>query len=101
MKQTLKLGIAAAAAVTLVILAVVFTLRNRPGPETPEETDITVSLVYAFQNSQWSACVEEVIRQFEEAHPGIHIAYEIQYEDEVYENILTKLVARDELGAVC
>ena len=102
MKQTLKLRLAAAAAAALilVILAVVLILRNRPEPDAPEETDITISLVYAFQNSQWSACVEEVVRRFEEAYPGIHVAYEIQYEDEVYEDTLTKLIARDELGDV-
>ncbi len=90
----------AIAVILSVVLAAVLILRDRPKAETAEDKDITVNLVYAFQNRQWSACVEEVVRQFEDAHPGIHIAYEIQYEDEVYEDTLTKLVARDELGDI-
>ena len=90
-----------AAVVLLAFLAAaVLALRERPKTGEAAERDITISLVYAFQNSQWSACVEEVIRQFEQAHPDVHIAYEIQYEDEVYEDTLTKLAARDELGDI-
>lgn len=100
MKQDLKLRLAAASVVALAMVVVVLVLRDRPVPQHSQEKDITINLVYAFQNSQWSACVEEVVRQFEASHPGIHIAYEIQYEDEVYEDTLTKLVARDELGDV-
>ena len=77
MKRELKWRAAAAAAVALAVLAAALALRERPGAETELEQDITVSLVYAFQNSQWSACVEEVVRQFEASHPGVHIAYEI------------------------
>lgn len=100
MKNKLRGRIAAAAAAALAVLAAVLALQDRPGEAVPAEKEITFDLVYAFQNRQWSACVEEVVRQFEEAHPGVHIAYEIQYEDEVYEDTLTKLVARDELGDI-
>lgn len=101
MKRELKRRIAAALAVALAVAAaLVLALRERPGTEKELERDITVRLVYAFQNSQWSACVEEVVEQFEASHPGIHIDYEIQYEDEVYEDTLTKLAARDELGDI-
>lgn len=89
-----------AAVILLAVLAVVLVFRGRPKAETTVEKDITINLVYAFQNRQWSACVEEVVRQFEQSHPGVHVAYEIQYEDEVYEDTLTKLVARDELGDI-
>lgn len=92
--------IIAAAVVLLAAMAVVPALWGRHEAETTVEKDITINLVYAFQNRQWSACVEEVVRQFEQTHPGVHIAYEIQYEDEVYEDTLTKLVARDELGDI-
>lgn len=99
MKQNLKLRLAAALVVLLVLAAAgLLALRGRPVAEQSEEKDITISLVYAFQNSQWNACVEEAVRQFEAAYPDIHIAYEIQYEDAVYEDTLTKLIARDELG---
>ena len=66
--------------------------------EKPEQT--VINLVYAYQNSQWNACVEEVIRRFEEEHPDIDVQYEIRYEDMVYEDMLNKLAARDELGDV-
>lgn len=103
MKHKLRWPIIAAAVAALAALAVLaaaMCLRDRPEAEKSAEKDITVNLVYAFQNRQWSDCVEEVVRQFEQAHPGIHIAYKIQYEDEVYEDTLTKLVARDELGDI-
>ena len=100
MKHKIWRWLVAAAVVLLAAMAVVPALRGRHEAEATVEKDITINLVYAFQNRQWSACVEEVVRQFEQTHPGVHIAYEIQYEDEVYEDTLTKLVARDELGDI-
>lgn len=99
MKAWTKRRIAAGAAL-LAALAAVLAVRFRPAAEEKTERDVTISLVYAFQNSQWNACVEEVVRQFEQANPGIHIDYQIRYEDEVYEDTLTRLIARDELGDV-
>ncbi|MBR5571581.1 MAG: extracellular solute-binding protein [Oscillospiraceae bacterium] len=64
----------------------------------PEQT--TITLVYAYQNSQWNACVEDAIRRFEEANAHIDVQYEIYYEDTVYEDLLFRLAARDELGDV-
>lgn len=72
--------------------------RQAKTEEKPEQT--VINLVYAYQNSQWNACVEEVIRRFEEEHPEIDVRYEIRYEDMVYEDMLNKLAARDELGDV-
>ena len=90
--------------VTAVLIALpVWLLLARPwSGATPDQEaeQVTVTLVYPFQNRQWSACVEEVVRQFEDANPNIHISYEIRYEDEVYDDTLTKLVARDELGDI-
>ena len=100
MKHKIWRWLVAAAVVLLAAMAVVPALRGRHEAEATVEKDITINLVYAFQNRQWSACVEEVVRQFEQTHPDVHIAYEIQYEDEVYEDTLTKLVARDELGDI-
>ena len=71
---------------------------NQESEDAPEQTVIT--LVYAYQNSQWNACIEEVIRRFEEVHPDIDVQYEIRYEDQVYEDVLNKLAARDELGDI-
>lgn len=84
----------------MILLAVLLPAApsGRQAEEVPEQTVIT--LVYAFQNSQWNACVEEVVRQFEEAHPHIDVQYEIRYEDMVYDDVLNKLAARDELGDI-
>ena len=90
-----------AAAVLIAFSVWIFLTRPWFG-ETPEQEaeQVTVTLVYPFQNRQWSACVEEVVRQFEDANPGIHVSYEVRYEDEVYDDTLTKLVARNELGDI-
>ena len=84
---------------TLVTLVVVLRQKTPVAPKEEEEQTV-INLVYAFQNKQWNACVEEVIRRFEEAHPHIDVQYEIRYEDSVYEDLLFRLAARDELGDV-
>lgn len=89
-----------AGAAVLIVLAAALAFRLSLDPEQETDREIEIELVYAFQNSQWNACVEEVVRQFEEEHPDIHISYQIRYEDEVYEDTLTKLIARGELGDV-
>lgn len=93
----------AALVATALLLVVVLVYRSNTfsiSSTEAEEEGTTITLVYAFQNSQWSACVEEVVRRFEEAYPDIHVHYEIQYEDAVYEDVLFRLAARDELGDV-
>lgn len=90
---------AAAIITALLVLALAVRPWSAEEPE-PEPEQVTITLVYPFQNRQWSACVEEVVRQFEYANPGIHVSYEIRYEDELYDDTLTKLVARDELGDI-
>lgn len=99
-KAKRRLIAAAAAALALAAAVLALALRQRPEASQPERQGVTVNLVYAFQNSRWNACVEEVVRRFEEENPGIHISYQIQYEEQVYEDTLTKLVARDELGDI-
>lgn len=99
MRNGTKRWIAGGAAALIALgAALAFLFRGEEKP-TPEK-DVTVNLIYAFQNSQWNACVEEVVRRFEAENPGIYIAYEIRYEDAVYEDTLTRLIARDELGDV-
>lgn len=98
MKQ--KLRRMAAAVLVLAALTVMPACRPEPAAEGTGGTRVTINLVYAFQNSQWNACVEEVVRRFEDENPGIHVTYRIQYEEQVYEDTLTKLVARNELGDV-
>lgn len=102
MKKSSFLAVVAVLLGICVFLTLVVVLRQKapaaPEKENPEQTVIT--LVYAFQNKQWNACVEEVIRRFEEAYPHIDVQYEIRYEDTVYEDLLFRLAARDELGDV-
>lgn len=101
MKRGSKWRVAAALLVLLaLLLALALTLQAKPvGPVEPDQGS-AIYLVYAFQNSQWNACVEETVRQFEEHRSDVHISYQIQYEDAVYEDTLTKLIARGELGDV-
>lgn len=84
----------------LVLLLLSFRDTDKQQSVSSADTQTTVELVYAFQNNQWNACVEEVVRRFEEANPHIDVQYEIHYEDTVYEDLLFRLAARDELGDV-
>ena len=99
MKKELKFVIAAVllCAVLIFLLTALFpsSSPSEHGADEPEKT--VISLVYAYQNNQWSSCIEEVIRRFEEANPLIDVQYEIHYEDRVYEDMLYTLAARDEL----
>lgn len=101
MKKELKFIIAAALLCFLLVLLFAVFFPVSPSAEEGEEEEKTViTLVYAYQNNQWSACIEKVIRQFEEANPLIDVQYKIHYEDSVYEDMLYKLAARDELGDI-
>lgn len=87
----------------LLAVAILLTVLFNPlaqGDEPPQEDPVTITLTYAYQNSQWNACVEQVIQQFEADHPGIQVEFQVRYEDTVYENLLGKLAARDELGDI-
>lgn len=100
-RETRVVWIIAALCVAMMILLAVLlpaSPTERPQAETPEQT--VISLVYAYQNRQWNACIEKVVRRFEVEHPEIDVQYEIRYEDEVYDDLLSKLAARDELGDV-
>ena len=66
--------------------------------QEPEQT--VLELVYAYQNPQWNAAIEDCVEKFEEAHPDIRIEYEVNYEHKVYEDILSKKIARNELGDI-
>lgn len=84
----------------LVLLLLTFRREDIPTGNVEEEAQTVIELVYAYQNSQWNACVEDVVRRFEKANPHIDVQYEIRYEDTVYEDLLFRLAARDELGDV-
>ena len=102
MKREAKLVLLAVLLGLCILVLLLLTFRSdRNDLTTADDSAQTViELVYAYQNSQWNGCVEEVIRRFEEANPHIDVQYEIRYEDTVYEDLLFRLAARDELGDV-
>ena len=91
-------GVLALVLLTAVVLLAILFCPRSPGAEETEEEPVTITLTYAYQNSQWNASIEEVVRQFEHDHPEIQVEYQVRYEDTVYEDLLGKLAARDELG---
>ena len=99
-EKTKYVVLAVLCAVLLILVAVILSAAPADEKTEPETERTVVTLVYAYQNTKWSACVEEVIRRFEEKHPDIDIQYKVRYEDNVYEATLYKLAARDELGDI-
>jgi len=95
-----KLWTALVTAIALVMLVLLLLDLVGQKTEEPEPEPVVVNLVYAFQNPQWNACVETVVKGFEADNPNIRVEYEIRYADAVYEDMLSKLVARDELGDI-
>ncbi len=78
------------------------SMRNKELNKTTEADDgqIEIELVYAYQNPQWNSAIEATVRNFEELYPNIKVNYEVNYGDGVYEDILIKKIARDELGDI-
>ena len=65
-----------------------------------DENQVEIELVYAYQNAQWNSAIEATVRNFEKKYPNIKVNYEVNYEDKVYEDILNKKNARNELGDI-
>ena len=77
------------------------SMRNKKTSKSvTEEEQVEISLVYAYQNPQWNSAIEAAVRNFEELYPNIKVNYEVNYEDKVYEDILIRKIARDELGDI-
>lgn len=76
------------------------SLRKTDETNETEDTTIELDVVYAFQNPQWNTAVESTIQAFEKEHPNILIHSDVNYGDTVYEDILNKKIARDELGDI-
>lgn len=86
--------------ISLLYDVIVNGTRETGEEETAEAETVELELTYAYQNSQWNAAIENMIRGFEEEHPEIDVQYEINYEDNVYEDLLSKRIARGELGDI-
>ncbi len=102
MKKDAKLVFAVVTLCLVLIALLTLLLPSAPDTQPQDETQPqrVLTLVYAFQNSKWNACVEELVRRFEEEHPDIDIQCDIRYENRVYEDALNMLAARDQLGDV-
>lgn len=99
MKIVIPLLFIALAALCISLFFEVFTSGN--AADTDDEAEqIELELVYAYQNSQWNTAVENAVKEFEEEHPEISIQYEVNYEDTVYEELLSRHIARGELGDI-
>lgn len=101
--RTMWLLVVAAAALGMVILLLAVNIlgKNEEKKAAQQEEDIIeLQLVYAYQNAQWNSAIEKSVEKFEKMHSDIKIQYQIHYENKVYENILNKLIARDELGDI-
>jgi len=88
------------AALCVALVYDIFADRVSAFRSAAEEEPVEIELVYAYQNPQWNSAIENVIQEFEETHTDIVINYEVNYEDNVYEDILTRRIARGELGDI-
>ena len=93
----------------VVVFSVLFlnliadTLRQRLHPadeDSVEAAAVELQLTFAYQNPQWNAQIARTVRDFEAENPEIHINYEPDYENRVYEDGLTRKIARNELGDI-
>ena len=88
------------AVVLAVIALVAFVQPKSNGNAEPENSQTVIELTFPYQNSQWTSSIENIIASFEERYPEIDVKYEILYQDTVYEDILSKKTARNELGDI-
>ncbi len=77
-----------------------FATRISRQETSSDHQQVELTIVFAFQNTQWDAAVETLIEEFQEAYPQIKVNIEVSYEDQVYEDILSKKIARNELGDI-
>lgn len=99
--KTEKILALGAAGVILFCLALFFacqrgTRRQMEGKEEP----VTLTLVYAYQNAQWNQGIATIVEEFSKSREDITMDVRVQYEDKVYEDILSKLQARGQMGDI-
>ncbi len=102
MKKDAKMVFATVMLCLALVALLTLLLPSTPDAKPQEEPQPqrVLTLVYAFQNSKWNSCVEELVRRFEEQHPDIDVQCDIRYENRVYEDALNMLAARDQLGDI-
>ena len=98
-KKMARNGIFALVFVCLIVFLIFESIST--GKKSPEtKNTVTLNLVYAYQNAQWHQGIQTIAEAFMQEHEEIHINTQVQYEDKVYEDVLYKLQARDELGDI-
>lgn len=65
-----------------------------------KQEPVTVTMVYAYQNARWSQGIQTIAEEFQRQHENIRLDLQVQYEDNVYEEILAKLQARGQMGDI-
>ena len=82
------------------IMGDIISNNKRKQADTQDEAAVEISFVYAYQNRQWAEAVSESVEAFEAENPDVEIECLVQYESRVYEDALTRLYARNELGDI-
>lgn len=96
-KSGLLIGILCAiAALAILAIFVIFRRTDTDAEASAAQTELV--FVYAHQNQQWDQAVAESISRFEATRPDIRVIRNVQYEARVYDEALSKLHARNELG---
>ncbi|SDB15796.1 ABC transporter substrate-binding protein [Eubacterium oxidoreducens] len=101
-KEFIKTSYGIILILAFALLLLCLYLFGKPKSETlKEEQKVTeLTLVYAYQNAMWDSAIEQAVTDFEESNPDVKIVAEVNYGDSVYEKILNKLIARNELGDI-
>lgn len=95
-------------AIAVIFLALFFSLltdalreQKRAAQNTEEPApSVELELTYAYQNAVWNAQIAQTVEAFEKENPDVHILYEPNVGNTVYENLLSRKAARNELGDI-
>ena len=68
--------------------------------QVKEKKTVELQLTFAYQNPRWNAQIVRTVEEFEEENPDIQIIYTADYEHNVYEDVLARRIARNELGDI-
>lgn len=101
LKQKRRIIILGATFLALCLAALLFLIWYGDGREEEKQQEpIVLTLVYAYQNAQWHQGIQTIVDEFNRKQGEIVINTQVQYEDKVYEDILAKLQARNQMGDI-
>ena len=100
-KITIAIALSCIGLVMVIAVTLIGDVISYPRKQNTNAVEqIELELTYAYQNPQWNAAMENTIRNFEKEYPNINIHYDLSYEEKVYENVLNRKIARNELGDI-